>query len=177
MKSKCYPLHLLNNYLCSPANDYNRERYFTDYYVYLRTPLMRYIRYRLFQYGLEMETEDCWQKTFGQHSRLVSTQRIESAERLQELIRRLQPPVHDNLLRQKINVWTADIKQKIKNLMEFVGRATTAEDDEELARLAPGMNSDWHACKERGYALLHQLLQHYALLDQATTASHYRCRG
>lgn len=164
MKSKSYPLSLLNNSLSHWGNRNESNRYFTSYYVELSKLMMSHVKRRLFIHGfngdLKSATEDLWAEVFQKHRLQIFNTRPESAERLKALIKSLEPPSHGDLFKHETEIWIKEIDVGIQKVMEFLGQSAVSENDETLEQRAKEVNNELHALRQQGYGFLSQLFQY-----------------
>jgi hypothetical protein len=163
MKSKSYPLSLLNESLSHGENRNELNRHFTSYYVELSKLMMSHVKRQLFIHGfngdLKTTTEELWAEIFQEHYLPIFKTLPDSAEHLKALIQTLEPPSYDDLFKRKTEVWMKELNEKIEKVMAFLGQSAVFEDDEILEQRAIEVNNDLRAIRQDGYEFLFHLLQ------------------
>jgi hypothetical protein len=163
MKSKFYPLSLLNESLSHRGNRIEFNRHFTNYYVALSKLMMGYVKRQLFIHrfngDLKTTTEELWAEIFQEHYLPIFKTRPDSAEHLKALIQTLEPPSYGDLFKWNAEKWVKGLTEKIKKAMAFLGQSAVS-DDEILEQRAIEINNDLSEIRQQGYELLAQLLRY-----------------
>ncbi len=161
MKSKSYPLFLLNETLSNRDNEFNRH--FTDYYVALSKLMMGHVKSQLFiqrfNGDLKTTTEELWAGISQEHYFSIFKKRPDSAEHLQALIQTLEPPLNGDLFKWNTEKWVEGLTGRIRKAMVFLGQSGVS-DDEILEQRAIEINNDLNETRQQGYEFLAQLLRY-----------------